>query len=145
MKVTTIVDENREEEIVIYVRQRRGIVDRIEEIVALDGVELMGYSEGGAVRLKTDDIYSVFVEDGKVFVTTDSGRLQLKCRLFEAEELLGGDFVRINQSCLVSLGKIARFDVSVGGALMVTMKNGYRDYVSRRQLRAVKERIGLRI
>ena len=57
----------------------------------------------------------------------------------------GSDFVKLNQSCIVNIKKIECFDASLGGALKVTLKNGYRDYVSRRQLKAVKERLGLKI
>ena len=52
-------------------------------------------------------------------------------------------FVRINQSCLGNVRRIARFDASIGGSLMVTFENGHRDYVSRRQLKTVKERMGM--
>jgi acetyl esterase/lipase len=38
---------------------------------------------------------------------------------------------------------IKRFNTSVGGALTVTLQNGFRDYVSRRQLKSVKERLEL--
>jgi len=40
---------------------------------------------------------------------------------------------------------IKKFDVSFGGALTVIFKNGYTDYVSRRQMKIVKERIGFNL
>ena len=40
--------------------------------------------------------------------------------------------------------KIKKFDTSVSGMLTVTFKNGYRDYVSRRNLKSVKERLGVK-
>ena len=51
--------------------------------------------------------------------------------------------MKINQSCLVRVDKIKRFHSSIGGSLMVTLEGGYRDYISRRQLKIVKERIGI--
>ena len=74
---------------------------------------------------------------------TECDRLQLKMRLYQLEEKFSDRFVKINQSCLVNMDKIARFDASIGGALMVTLKNGYKDYISRRQVKAVKDRVGL--
>jgi DNA-binding LytR/AlgR family response regulator len=65
--------------------------------------------------------------------------------MYTVEEQLGGRFVKINQSCTVNVDKIERFDVSIGGALRVTLKNGFRDHVSRRQLKAVKERMGIKL
>ena len=145
MKCTTVIDKNREEEVLIFLHERREISDRIEELLSEDGRELIGYGEGCAVKLTVRDIFSVSVEDGKTYVTTERDRLQMRQRLYVLEELLGGDFVKINQSCLVRVKVIERFDASVGGSLMVTLKNGYKDYVSRRQLKTVKERIGLKL
>ena len=56
---------------------------------------------------------------------------------------LGTDFIKINQSCIANIRQIQRFDTSFSGTLRVIFKNGYTDYVSRRQLKAVKERLGL--
>jgi DNA-binding LytR/AlgR family response regulator len=94
------------------------------------------------MKLNPSQIYSITVEDKKIFAYLDKEKLQIKKRLYEIEEILGKGFVKINQSCLVNISKIERFDASFAGAMMVTLKNGYKDYVSRRQLRIVKERIG---
>ena len=51
-------------------------------------------------------------------------------------------FLKINQSCLVRVDAIERFSASIGGALSVHLKGGFKDYVSRRQMRSVKERMG---
>ena len=64
-------------------------------------------------------------------------------RLYQLEELLPSDFLKINQSCLVNIEKIKRFDSSIGASLRVMLDDGDRDYVSRRQLKTVKERLGL--
>ena len=61
------------------------------------------------------------------------------------EEMLDESFVKINQSCLGNVKKIARFDASIGGSLMVTFRNAHRDYVSRRQLKTVKERMHIKL
>ena len=62
-----------------------------------------------------------------------------------SEEKVDKNFVRLNQSCLGNIRKIAHFDASIGGTLMVTFQNAHRDYVSRRQLKTVKERIGFKL
>ena len=64
-------------------------------------------------------------------------------RLYSIEEKLSEDFIKINQSTVINIKKIQRFDVSVTGTLKVIMKNGYTDYVSRRRIKNVKERLGL--
>jgi DNA-binding LytR/AlgR family response regulator len=74
---------------------------------------------------------------------TENETFQLKERLYMLEEMLDDSFLKINQSCIANIHKIKKFDASFSGALFVTLQNGYKDYVSRRRLKAVKERIGL--
>ena len=141
MKYRLIIEPDREEEIVIYAKRRNELVDKIEALLNADE-ELVGYLEQSIIRLNREDIYCVMVEDSKVYAQTEKEKYLLKLRLYQLEERFSEDFLKINQSCLVNVSKIRRFDSSIGGSLMVVLKNGYRDYVSRRQLKTVKERIG---
>ena len=142
MKYKIYIDGEREEEILIYAHERNALIDRIEELILRQQRDIIAYGDGGAVRLTEDEIFCFVVEVGRVLALTERERLQLKIRLYQLEERFSDRFVKINQSCLVSVDKIVRFDASIGGSLMVTLKNGYKDYISRRQMRAVKDRIG---
>ena len=44
---------------------------------------------------------------------------------------------------MINVSKIKLFDVNFGGALKVILKSGYSDYVSRRQVKNVKEWLGI--
>lgn len=145
MKYTVVIDKNREEEVVLYLREPSGLAEKIERLVMSENSDLIGYGEGKIIPLAHREIYAVYIEDGKLYASAEKEKLRLYERLYELEEKLGDGFVKINQSCIVSVGKIERFEVSTGGSLTVLMKNGYRDYVSRRQLKIVKERIGFRL
>ena len=68
----------------------------------------------------------------------------VKKRLYELYELAKDSFVYINQGCLANINKIAKFDVSIGGTLMVVFHSGYKDYVARRRLKEIKERMGIK-
>ena len=57
--------------------------------------------------------------------------------------MLDLNFVRINQSCIANINQIKKFSASFNGFLQVHFKNGYIDYVSRRELKNVKERVGI--
>ena len=143
MKCRTEIDKDREEEVVIYVHEKSEFSSEIEEFVMGRSLELLGYKDKNIVRLALSEVYCFTVEENKVFALTEKERLQLKQRLYLIEEMLDDSFVKINQSCIVSVRKIKRFDTSITGTLVVELKNGYKDYVSRRQLKKVKERIGL--
>ncbi|MBQ9132451.1 MAG: LytTR family transcriptional regulator [Clostridia bacterium] len=143
MKYTINIDRERDEEVVIFAHERNELIERIEAILQDAPGELLGYGEGEIVRIEPARVDCFTVEDGRVYAVTDGGRYQLKLRLYQVEACLGSGFVKINQSCIVNVSRIKSFKTSLGGSLMVTLKGGYRDYVSRRQLKTVKERIGL--
>ena len=143
MKFTVIITNERDEEVVIYAREKTKLIYDIENLIRDNAFELIGYSGYEAVNLRTDEVVCFLVEEGKVYAITDKNRFRLKSRLYQLEETLPENFVKINQSCIANIKKIERFDTSVSGTLLIKFKNGYRDYVSRRQMKAVKERFGL--
>lgn len=143
MKCTLIITDNHEEEVVIYAREKTKLIEDIENLIRDNAFELIGYSGYEAVNLRTDEVVCFLVEEGKVYAITDKNRFRLKCRLYQLEETLPENFVKINQSCIANIKKIERFNTSVSGTLLIKFKNGYKDYVSRRQMKAVKERFGL--
>ena len=146
MKHTTIIDPHREEEVIIYAGKRTREIEELESYLDRMSAELVGYGEDGRILpLRPAEIHCFIVEDGKVYALTDREKLTVRLPLYAIEEMLTEDFVRINQSCLGSIRRIARFDASIGGALMVTFENGHRDYVSRRQLKNVKERMHIKL
>lgn len=143
MKYKIEIRNGQSEDFLIYAKQPSPTLDRLEALLSDADEVIFGYSDTETVRLDAANIYCFFTEGGKVYAMTEEGKLQIRDRLYRLEELFSEDFVKINQSCLVSVRKIKRFDVSIGGSLLVTLKNGYKDYVSRRQLKTVKERIRL--
>ena len=144
MKYTTIIDPSGDEEIIIHTRERTREIEALEAYIGQMGKQFLGYGEDGEIiPLCPDEICCFTVEEGKVYALTHNGRLTIRLPLYALEELLGEGFVRINQSCLGNIREITRFDASIGGSLMVTFRCGHRDYVSRRQLKIVKERMGI--
>ena len=143
MKCSVSIDASHSEEVVIHAHARTKLVCDIEQLCADDALELIGTNERGAVRISPAEVCCFIVEGGRIYALTQDDRLQLGCRLYTLCEALSDDFVKLNQSCLANIRMIARFEASIGGALMVRFKNGYTDYVSRRNLKNVKARMGL--
>ncbi len=143
MKFTLHIQEDREEEIIIYAREDRAVFREIQRLVAGTDTNLVGYEGDSIVLLKPKQI-SCFVSGGdKVFAIAGEHRYLVKKRLYQLEEQLGKDYIKINQSCLANVGQISRFSASIGGSLEVVFRDGYKDYVSRRELKKVKERMGI--
>ena len=143
MKCEIIIDAECEERVVVYAKKDNSLINQIKQLARQWGTELIGYKDKEIVRLNASDIYCVAIIDNKIYAICEDERLQLKERLYVTEEKPPEFFIKINQSCIVNANKIERFDTSVSGTLKVSLKNGYTDYVSRRQLKTIKERIGI--
>ena len=117
----------------------------IDELLLGYSSELIGYGDGEIIKLCPADVHCFIIEGGKLFALTANKKLQLRQRLYTLEESLGNDFIKINQSCIANVKMIERFETSIGASLSVVFKCGHRDYVSRRQLKSVKERIGFKL
>lgn len=145
MNFRLFIDKNREEEVVVYAHERSELTDAIEKLtLGTEAAELIGYTGKEAVRLSPDDVFCFTLENGRLYAVTEKERLQLRQRLYQIEEVLPRSFVKINQSCIANINKIERFDASISGTMTVIFKNSHRDFVSRRSLKHVKERLGLK-
>ncbi len=143
MKCTLVIDPTREEELVLYVHEKHTLAQRLEALATEGEREWIGYREGEAVRFSPEDVICFFVEDGKVWARMPREVLRVRERLYVLEPRLEDTFVKIHQSCIANIKQMKRFDTSMAGTLLVTFQNGHREYVSRRQLKIVKERIGI--
>lgn len=143
MKLSIFIEPEREEEILIYAHEKTRMIEQIEELISDNKNVIMGYGDGKIVKLSPIDVICFTVEDSKIYGITKCGKFHVKMRLYQLEERFSEDFLKINQSCLVRVDKIRRFQTSIGGSLTVVLEGGYHDYISRRQLKTVKERMGL--
>ncbi len=143
MKFTLQIDKEREEEIVIYAHQDRPVFREIQRLIAGTETSLVGYEGDSIVVLKPKQISCFVSGEDKVFAIAGQHRYLVKKRLYQLEEQLGKDYIKINQSCLANISQISRFSASIGGSLEVVFRDGYQDYVSRRELKKVKERMGI--
>lgn len=147
MRFRVEIDPEGEEEILATVHRRTGLIDQIEALVLKEAGEdrILGYTEDDWKELRFGDIECVMVQGDKTYaIDTGGERYRLKARLYEVERKLPDSFFRINKSALANRERIQRFSVSFNGAVDVVFRCGYRDYVSRRCLRTIKERMEIK-
>lgn len=143
MKCEIIIDENADRRVVIYTDKKSALTDTIQMLCADDDVSLVGYRDRESVLLDMTKVNCFVVEAEKVFAMTQEGKYQLKGRLYQIEEMLSDNFIRINQSCIANIKMIKRFDASISGQLTVYFQNGYRDFVSRRNIKKIKQKFNI--
>jgi DNA-binding LytR/AlgR family response regulator len=141
MKCTVIITDERDE-VVVYAREYTDTVAKIKALAEGEIKHLIGIDERGeSFVIVPHEVTAFTVEDGCVWAILDTGRLKMRERLYELEGALPKSFVKINKSSIASLDKIRSFSTGFGCSLDVTFKNGYKDYVSRRQIKILKERL----
>lgn len=95
------------------------------------------------IILKPEQIYMARVENEKAVLYTQKNNYISGKRLYELQELLGSRFMRISKSALVNLDKLDHVETEFGGMMLLTMKNGSSEYVSRHYLPEFKKYLGL--
>lgn len=135
---------SEKEEIVVYASKKSDLINLIENLCYQEGHPLIGYQEGLIKELNPLDVECFYTSSEKVFALLGNEEYLVKSRLYELYDLLKDRYMYINQGCLVNIDKIDHFDASISGNLIVITKSGYKDYVSRRQIKNVKERIGIK-
>lgn len=144
MKFILNIDKSKDEEVIVNAHEKTKLVEEIEKLVLNDTFELIGYdSDKTSVLLDFQDVQCFVVNDGKVYAYTDNSKYYVKYRIYQLQEKLPLNFIKVNQSCIGNIKKISRFDASLAGSLIIKFKCGYKDCVSRRQLKEFKERCGL--
>ncbi|WP_339194741.1 LytTR family DNA-binding domain-containing protein [Solibacillus sp. FSL R5-0449] len=102
-----------------------------------------GYMDGDIHLIKMQDIYSIYSEQGKVYIQTDEHELEVKQKLYELEERFSTQLLRVNKATLVHFEKITSIQSKVLGNPQLTLENGVMIPVSRNYFKTLKEAFGL--
>lgn len=95
------------------------------------------------ILLRPGELFMVRVENEKTIIYTKSDSYISHKRLYELEAQLGKDFMRISKSSIVNLKEISSIEFSFNGMMMLILKNGCKDYISRKYLPGFKRYLGI--
>lgn len=104
---------------------------------------IVAQKEEKTVILQPEDIHMVRVEEGKTILYTEREKYRSGKKLYEFEECLGNNFMRISKTTLVNLKKMESVETSFHAMMYLVMKNGCRDYITRKYLPQFKKYLGL--
>ena len=96
-----------------------------------------------SIVLSARDIYMIRIEDAAVWIHCKEKKYSAKKRLCDIEKALGEGFMRISKTTLVNLKYIAYVEPYFNGTMLLVMKNGSKDSISRKYLPKFKEYLGL--
>ena len=95
------------------------------------------------VLLDFEDIFMIRVEDKQTKVFTEDQDYLVKKPLYQIEENLDSNFVRVSKATIVNLKKIKRVAPSLKGMMFIELKNGLKDNISRKYLADFKKALDL--
>lgn len=141
IKLTETIDEPRVE---IYTSK---ITKEIEDIVTYiknDSSNIILAREGEElVVIDPDDIYMLRIEDKKVAIYIEKKCFFTVKRLCEIEKSLKKNFLRISKTTIINIKQISRVEPSFNGSMYIKLRNGLKDYISRKYVPELKKYLGL--
>ena len=106
--------------------------------------DMLAVKKGSDIALlQFSEVYMLRVEDKQVKVYTENADYLIKKPLYQVEETLSTDFVRISKTTIVNLKKIERVAPSLKGMMFIQLKNGLKDNISRKYLPDFKNALDL--
>lgn len=129
----------------IHTNELTGNVSKAISILESDeSSDMIAVKKGSDIALlELGEIYMFRVEDKQVNVYTQNNSYVVKKALYQVEESLNGDFVRISKTTIVNLKKIKRVAPSLRGMMFIELKNGLKDNISRKYLPDFKQALDL--
>lgn len=146
MKVNLFVSKDVEEPYTeIHTNELNENITKAMSILENDeSNELLAVKKDSDIALlKYDDIFMFRVENKQVNVFTKDYDYIIKKPLYQIEENLNSDFVRISKTTIVNLKKIKRVAPSLRGMMFIELKNGLKDNISRKYLPNFKQVLDL--
>ena len=148
---TNISNEFDEIEVIINSPEKNKQVAEIEEKVlniTQGNIEtIIGQKGNDIFVINVSDIIMFYSEDKNNYCKTSDGVFLIKEKLYFLEENLSNNqFIRISNSAIINIDKVECFNMSFVGSIIVKLKDGSEEYVSKRKISSVmkflKERRG---
>ncbi|MGX4764176.1 LytTR family DNA-binding domain-containing protein [Holzapfeliella sp. JNUCC 72] len=92
-------------------------------------------------QLLVSDFNTFYSSQKKVFGLANQECYQISARLYELEDKLPHQFMRISNTEIINLNQIDKFNLTPSGIIEIKLKDGYITSSSRRFLKKVKERL----
>ena len=107
------------------------------------GKIITGEDNGRIAVLQPSEIYMVRVENERTVIYGKDKKFVSPKRLYQLEEQLGNGFMKISKSTVINLSHIKCVEPSFKGMMSLVMKNGLKDWISRKYLPDFKKYLGI--
>ena len=90
MKYTLHIEEERDEEIIVYAHSKNELVKRLEALINEENLNtspIIGYIGDDIVEVIPDEVHCFFIEDKRLYASLERHNVLIKRRLYEIENL----------------------------------------------------------
>ena len=144
MKLELNIDEKVKETLVVVSANKIDKeVQNLINYIEYSSEYLIGIVEDKASIIDIDEIIRVYIEDRKTFVVTLKDTYVVKKKLYEVENMVTRNFVKISQSEIANIKFIKNLDFSNTGTIVIKYKNSDISYVSCRMIKEFKLKLGI--
>ena len=144
MKLELNIDEKVKETLVVVSANKIDKeVQNLINYIEYSSEYLIGIVEDKASIININEIIRVYIEDRKTFVVTLKDTYVVKKKLYEVENMVTRNFIKISQSEIANIKFIKNLDFSNAGTIVIKYKNSDISYVSRRMIKEFKLKLGI--
>lgn len=135
-------EQYKEVEVHIFAETYNTEIEQLMKLLKAPKTSIIdGYSGTEIRMLKVEDIYTIYVENAKVYFQTEEEEYESKRKLYEIETLFEQQFVRVNKSMLVNLSKIVSIQMGILSTPEIVLENESTVHVSRKYFKLLKEKL----
>lgn len=138
-----ISDEIQEPYAVIYSDSLTDEISRAVMFLENTGKLITAEENGRILILQPEEIFMVRIENERTIIYCQKDKYLSSKRLYQLEEQLGKAFMKISKSTIINLSHIKCVEPSFKGMMSLVMKNGCKDYISRKYLPDFKRYLGI--
>lgn len=146
MKIEIKIDTQIEEPyITICVSKLTPTIQAAISLLQQEKEQMLTGTENNKVHFIEPNSVIVIRTEGKelVLYSDDGHRVIMKKPLYELEQQLGDDFIRISKSAIIHSRKIKNIEASFNGTMEIELILGIKEVISRNYKKLFKERLGV--
>lgn len=104
---------------------------------------IIGNLDERMVIIEPKKIVLIRVESEKVYVVTEDETYRVGKRMYELLEVLGKEFMQVSKSAAINLSYLESVEPSFNGIMLLHMKNGEKEYISRKYVPGLRKYLGI--
>lgn len=140
-----VQSELQEDEVLIRCSKMNDQIQKIHQFI-LDqnsqSMKIVFYKQNTEYYFALDQVLFFETEGDQVYAHTKEDSYKTKYRLYELEQLLPGQFVRVSKSTILNSEKIHSLQRNLAAASLVEFQGTHKHvYVSRRYYAALRQRL----